>query len=274
MLHRLALLVRDGTRKGLVADGNKEAYSKDSRQRAREEFLQSLERCAPEVRLSLAQEVLPLYKRISKSLAGATSIDLAMWPGNLSAMARHRNASKENLRHLSVKQHSRSRFELALCDWAQRWNLLDPWLFREVLATLKDWHNSRATTNWANIPHKRMVNLDSAFRFEYPPFDAKIDTWKSYERRAKAAFDNAFGNYLDRAKNQTIGARKAREHNPYHFDWLVEFQINNLSYADIGKKYGIDPSTVHQTIQSTSFLIELTLRNVRRGRKPHRSDAD
>jgi hypothetical protein len=257
-----------------MAADKKKAYSKDSRHRAREEFLKALERRAPAVRLSLAQEVLSRYKKISESLAGATRVDLAPWPEHLSEMVRLNYASKDDLRRLPVNLRPMLRFELALCDWARRWNLLDAWLFREVLATLMDWHRFRATNNWANIPHKRMVNMDSAFRFDYPPFDAKIDTWKSYERRAKAAFKSAFDDYLERAKHQSTGALKAREHNPYHFDWLVEFQINNLSYADIGKEYGIDPSTVHQVIRSTSYLIGLTLRNVRRGRKAHRSNAD
>ena len=265
-----------------MADSKQKAYSKDSRQRAREEFLQALERRAPEVRHSLAQDVFPLYERIGDLLARAMLVDLALWPEHLSEMARLRYASEKDLEHLPVALHSRFKFELTLCAWAQRWNLLDAWLFREALETLRDWHRAGITGDWAYVPYRRMANMASAFHFEYPPFDSAVDTWTSYRRRVEAAFANAFANYRERAKKQNIAKPKAREHSSYHFDWLIEFQVNKLGFSEIGKQYGrslgiktrnLDAITVREAIHSVAALIGLTLRNVKRGRKAHPSSA-
>ena len=91
------------------------------------------------------------------------------------------------------------RFRDTMFDWSSRWQLTDDWCLEEVLMSLCHWCSSEdegskrffslyRRVGWGHLP----------FLFEYPQWDPRRDTWKSYKDKIEEAFRIRLDNYRDR----------------------------------------------------------------------------
>lgn len=114
------------------------------------------------------------------------------------------------------------------------------------------------------------------------------DTWSSYREKIQKAFDTELNSYYKKKKtdleqynnwvkeNHIHAARSiaVNKRNPSHFDWLIDYQIEQMTFSDIAKKYGgssqaLSARSVSEAIYGLAELIGFTLRPPQKGR-PHK----
>lgn len=53
-----------------------------------------------------------------------------------------------------------------------------------------------------------------------------------------------------------------------HFDWLIDYQIDRMSYREIGRRFKKDEATVREAVKNMAKLMDLTLRSAKRSSRP------
>jgi DNA-directed RNA polymerase specialized sigma24 family protein len=219
------------------------------------EFLKAIEKYASEVLWSLTEDVLPYYQSGLIGIQGESSI-------------------ADYLTDVIKSEHLSDThpFTKAICIWARKWNLTDSWLFYVALRTLYQWSRSNKNNiKWAYELPTDMVEVvpgrkNSMFNFNFPLFDARVDSWSDYEQRIKESFSDKLQTYRSRIKSQEVENKASRKYAESHYEWLIQFQIKGRSYSSIAECSRVDESTVHKPIKQLATLISLTLRPVKRGR--------
>jgi hypothetical protein len=223
-------------------------------------FLARIESVAPEVLQSLHDDVLPAY---------------AAWAEGAPPHYRHWTTVcgfADRLRELTADRISDALALLgapdprpvvvALRTWGERFGLLDNWIMDDALSTLH-W--------WAMYPPKRLEwHADGWGTMvpEFPPltlsWEPTFTTWAEFERHAHRELRRY------RAEVEAVadgyGLRPAptkRGDVTRHFDWLVHYQVNGSSYAQIAVEYDVgDFTTVQKALHGTATTIGLTLRRL------------
>lgn len=159
------------------------------------------------------------------------------------------------------------------------------WCFVEVPDEL-DWIYSVRITDvasrkvakdiWRNKSKGNQVILKPAlgFKFEFLDWDIVEDTWSSYREKIKKEFNTELERYYKIMKEVHAfpGRRIAvNKRNPSHFDWLFDYQIEEMKFSDIATKYGgssqaLSARSVSEAIHSLADLLMFTIRPPQRGR--------
>lgn len=259
---------------------------------SRLEFFLAIKRKKPEVVYSLANDILPLYRVLTEK----SRYYPIMW-GHLCIPDKDK-----------TYQNACADVADALLSWSSRWHLA--WIRRNVrvgdivlktslvnefclnqaIETLNAWcwFGVPDELDWSyTLTHKSYSSYQvqyllhpKAFRFDYPSWPVDADTWRSYERKLDEAYTEAKRAYREqRLQDAEIGKRffppAVDKRNPAHFDWLVDYLIEKLTFAAIARKYGghegLSERSVSGAIYSLSELLGLTLPYRRAGRPRKKS---
>jgi hypothetical protein len=254
---------------------------------ARLEFFRTIKRKKPEIVSSLAQDVLPLYRLLTEESRRFP----ILW-GHLTLPDRDK-----------AYQEACLEVAAAILSWSSNWNLA--WLRRNVredgteskpalinefcldqtIETLNAWcwHGVPNELDWSyTLTYKsystyqvQYFTAARIFQFEYPSWPVHADSWKSYEKKLDEAYRAAKKLYHEEQlqfTNVSIIPAAVDKRNPAHFDWLVDYLIEEMTFAGIARKYGghegLSERSVSGAIYSLTDLLGLTLPYRRVGRPP------
>lgn len=238
---------------------------------ARREFFRAIERVAPEVVSSLAQEVFPLYSAACE--AGRTVVTREQMVGKSPELKALREA---------------------LDKWAENWGLRAAWCLDYAIFFLHFWRVLPRTVGQVRalpgggpfkFPLKEIhpdLDRDELGQRDEIPEPPAFDEWEpwletreAYLERAKAALER----YCDQVQAAYEQAgwqegveKRARSGTPLvHFEWLVRYQVQRRTCERIAEECqdeeGLDPASVYQAISETAKLIGLPLAPLPKGRK-------
>jgi hypothetical protein len=152
----------------------------------------------------------------------------------------------------------------AISDWAEHYNLIDPWILETVVQTLLLWMANleyEEELRWAHAGYLCQIPQGARFQVELRPFESR----KAFEHRAKdelKAFCSSNKYFLD------VG----HDHK-YAFVWLAQFQTKLDSPRKIAIEFEREtgerrtPSAIILAYQAAAEEIGLTLRQTLRGPK-------
>lgn len=248
-----------------------------TRESAREQLLRTIKRHRPDVLVSLAANVLPLFSKFYR--LDAEQHHLMHW-----WQLRDKNDEKGNRLRAATGGEIMPLFQLEreLWRWAESYNLKEEWFLDYALQTLSLWcrYSQSEDFDWAYTqqePHYSVVDVSSKFKFEYDPWDPKADTWKSFDVkiteefvRYKHAYHSAMTVSWEPEKKNF--ARKKREDR--HFEWTIDYQIplegKTKSKSEIARDAirhsRLDFSTVEEALKSVASLVDWKLLPSMRGR--------
>ncbi len=225
-----------------------------SRFLARGRFLQAVRRIVPDVLDDLAGEPYALYEQ----LAQATELpDRAEWQEYLSATP-DSDAALVPLRD-------------NLQSWAQRWHLETDWCLERALDTLGFWHRWPGSyllqRKWGGRGHAFWHALNAeerCFTFTHPGWEPTEDTRANAARAIRAEFKKRLSEYLDEidhlARHRGYVPTPKKRVGDDHFDWLVMYQVQELSYPQIARRVCLERQSVTDGIKDAARLIDLPLR--------------
>ncbi|MEP7308201.1 MAG: hypothetical protein ABJA98_22075 [Acidobacteriota bacterium] len=147
-----------------------------------------------------------------------------------------------------------------LLAWAYKWGLTDQWALDMARATLawhidnpddppSWWHGVRSDGGWIPTAWPTLT---------WDPMKDREDVFKRQRVKAYIAEVRAF------AESNGFIRTPQKPQLFQHCRWVVHYQIERLSYADIEARYGNDDhdriSTIEKAVRSTARLAGLTLR--------------
>jgi hypothetical protein len=211
-------------------------------------FIRTLNTKAPQVAQALFDQVLPVYRKD--------------YPENKPSWRRS----------LNIKPDS----ETALIDWMDRFYLNEKWMRDCALGTLRMWADNPKMKN-------RELIIDP-YSAEWNP-EQFVTTWQPLEEtitKAKERIEDELDRYLAHIEKlaEKQGWKKNKQLRQkmtgdflHHFEWLVMYQVEGLSYPEIAEKYmSLNPdkplteNTVNKGVVRVSDEIGLKRRKGRPGR--------
>lgn len=255
-----------------------EYHFPDDRFDARIAFFLAIQRKAPKVLEDLRNEVLPIYVEVER--------DLSIPLNDLSDVVTYGEAPAT-----TAALH---RIGEAKAKWASRWHLCQPvwkpwgfyiaWVSPVVNLTLQFW--SGLEDKARKLEWTLLSPITASQLMEDPGFyEFVIDGWKMQSETRTQAVERILG-WVKKELNEILDeeekkAKKTRmEKTPRktsieHFDWLVQFQILEHTYAAIAKiaKSKVTSQTVSDGVKSAAEVVigrgwEKWLREGKPGRPP------
>jgi hypothetical protein len=228
----------------------------------RGQFLREVETTAPEVLERLRDNVWPEY-----------------------AKAYHASVhSGENI--LSVLNRSRwsQSLQVVVIEWIHEFRLLHgrnppEWILSQMESTLSTWtrHPSLVSgaPGWVWLGGQTMERTPSP-----EDFVISLGTYKWDWRHGRESADEARNLILKEIRDIvnrrfvemlaliTLLPRAPNKRRPEHFTWLVQHQIQRMTFQDIADRSHVEPITVKNEVTDLKKLIGLSLQRGRpRGRK-------
>lgn len=238
---------------------------KNTRDLARETFLQEIKRFTPFVLDDLEKNVLTEYPSVENETDFSYSMSSSYLPDSLSERAKQNCFNFESdYRSLPVERHASIRFQKTLVEWACQYNLIDAWLFREALCTLKRWKRVGFDADWnySLEPKKSYKNGFGLVNFDFEPYKPELETWRSYRNRAGNSFNNFLKNYRQGIENEKLDFQAFQKNAETHYKWLIEYQIRGWNYEEICLENGINElARISEAIKPLAHLMDLTLKN-------------
>jgi hypothetical protein len=264
-----------------------------SRSSGQGEFLEAVAKVDPDVLKSLYDGPYQLLAKMNwpklprEELAGDKNKTVADFDKGLQILSAAHEAAQSEI-NLKALQHRRELRALrdSVDEWANRWNLTDPWCKEAAIRTLIWWRVRgllSATAWWFRTQtHADRLASVPSFTFAFPsveaaPPDFYAETRLHYINRLHANFqfhvDKARKSFNDKLEDYVLGVEKSigfpkpkprqlRKGGRKHFIWLAGFQVLGWKYGKISKALGIDEiSTIRKPINGLANLIGLTLRS-------------
>jgi len=248
-----------------------------TRESARDQLLRTIKRYRPDVLVSLAANVLPLYSKFYRPDVQQHHL-LQWW------QLRDKNDKKWNRQRAASDGGIMPLFQLerALLHWADSYNLKKEWFLDYALQTLSLWCRLGRSKDldWAyslQVPRYVAVDVPSKFRFEYDPWDPTVDTWRSHRKKVTQAFEVARDAYRDtitatlQSGKRSVAREKLEE---AHFRWIIDYQIPANGMTKTRREIargattsgGVDLATVNEAIKTLASLVDWELPPWKRGR--------
>jgi hypothetical protein len=173
----------------------------------------------------------------------------------------------------------------ALLYWAVRWRLTEFWCLATVEQTLHSWCLAGVPTPlvWAPVHHDILDRVfgSKIFKFVYPAWSPKKETWKEWAQRVKSAFDHMIEEHR-RQQGATIPKQD-------HFSvvtkgrlvdysrWLVKYHFLGQTFEQIAndepprKEDPPGAGMIQNAVQRFCSFLPLPLRPRRQGRPTRRN---
>ena len=235
------------------------------RERAREEFLDAVERREPKVLEELERDVLSLYQAW-RDRSGESGESIV-------------RATDAALRESSMSSHL-APLRQALNAWLRRWNLETPWCRERALATMERWCKSRADREGWSAGRARwrpvLTFEERHFKFEHAGWEPTIRGRADAAERIRDEFEKNLQAHLDHCDElaRERGYRPSpQKQEELHFDWLVRYQVLTEPFASIARTPSEKRAvrTVKDAVTSLARLIDLPLRPPDRPGRPRRT---
>lgn len=290
----------------------------------REFFLQKVAEIAPEVLEELRKDVLPVFEYASEATQPPPVRVEPVSPsgGEVTRQQppewvawRFRDGDWEEGENWPEELVA---FRDEFRSWAERHNLLEPWVLDSGLRTLNVWSNRRSSAPglleqldlWYRVyspsavkhtvgerdlqavlqglealeelrpelrflpPRFTDVFAAPPFTFEFNGWSPQHSTWREYEQELRDAFEQELEGYearrRERPEERNLDS-PSEIRAPYHFDWLVLWQVQERSYREIASEYddvstyetptGISSSAIREGVHDKADRIGLTRRN-------------
>lgn len=170
--------------------------------------------------------------------------------------------------------------EYELQRWAERWHLWERWTLRRARVTVDAW------LHFDDLDRSSFVSVLP--ETEEPPsidgFEYSGRTWhpwgfnrRKFKEMVHRDVEEALEEYMDRVERRLVNegpyrnsARKRKQKE--HFDWLIFYQVEGLSYSRVADRVTRSRQTVTEAIKDTAHLVNLTLRPPDRGGRPPKDD--
>jgi hypothetical protein len=273
---------------------------------ARHHFFSAIERKAPEVLQSLAQQPFEAFKKLG-NLGKLPEIHVFILGGEYvmpgiacQFQGQVRSDIFGRLANFTKEEELEERMKAAfayfdfveiIAEWASGLYLLtiDPkreWILETACLTLWRWRDDPKAANkigkmWSGLSQILILDPQVAERYslpviptnqpfflELPSFDAVDDTKASYRKNAQDRFSAALNSYLAAVTE----VENTRSSNSEHFDWLALYQFQRMSYADIARSVNKSADGVRSGVREAANLIGLELRPANRGRRKGSKD--
>lgn len=266
------------------ADGNVLAWS------LRRQFLDTVRQIAPQVLVTLRDEVLPTYREAQPLVLNAT-------PRRTLRVHGRRRGRRVNLFDSVLRSHWGPTIALsdrdfashtaslrdALIRWVDHFGLSAEWTLKVALATLRSWSRHPEALEQLAWEHRRIswdaavTGEEATFVFRHRYWDPASETWSDFWQEICAAF-NEYGAFY-RKKVEAIAESKGFRRAPQkraqeHFEWLARYQMKRESLEDISSSVPITRQAVSRAINELAGLIELPLRPPLPGIKKRRTSRD
>jgi hypothetical protein len=188
-------------------------------------------------------------------------------------------------------------FRDSLFNWSRRHRLDATWCRERAYDTLDWWCFSQGGREIQMWDYDGAYQTIMAFRGDHPRFTFEFKTLYPREgfrpdvkKRIMEAVEKELDAYLDRQEalaeeNGMVAPRQKREKQ--HFEWLVCFQVNQMSYAEILELYSPEEfadakkagnlsdrtKRIRKAVHEVADFINLPLREdgIRPGRRPRSS---
>ncbi|MCA9452549.1 MAG: hypothetical protein KC584_07975 [Nitrospira sp.] len=256
-------------------------------------FLAAIAEHAPQVLRDLRESVYPAYRKLFP-VEEITKAHLAQARG---FMWEDFEANEDS------PDEAHQNFIFALGTWAEKYNLIEAWVFSAALPTLAFWLTFECNPQW-RLPNKLVWCLSRSISWadgHPPPFafladsrfyhfretmeDEMVELRKNFDQwkeQITKEFEKAMEEYKtsteDRHKT-LLGTDSTRQIK--HYKWLVYYQVYMLTPAKIADKFAWEPrayqrkpstplgeSTVREAVHELAETIGLTLRpDLERGPK-------
>jgi hypothetical protein len=263
-----------------------EYVSPHDRSGAQQQFFGCIQKCAPEVLVSLWETVLPIYK---DQKAGEERLDGGIWDW----AAQFRLVTRKRwdpTKSLPRKYHKKPGTDEALSIvrrsvmYSAEWTFFHPWVWPVVMQTLRDWARfaeKPEALEWSPplrvAPTPGRVDLADLARLEeklgcafplplprpvyhelrWREWDSRRETWDRYEARVRELLNG----HLTREKRvKEEDARKEgllghKDLAILHLEWLVRYQVQLWSHNDIAKEYGCTRPTVVNGLERAAEAV-------------------
>lgn len=171
-----------------------------------------------------------------------------------------------------------SQLRKQVLDWAQRWNLQDPWVLDAVLRTLRVWHKriDPGTSPESEQPLKfhppRFIDslATPPFEFCHQAWRPQWTTWEAFNEQVRSEFERQLTAY--RKAREAEVEEQGLERSPkklkqleanadQHFDWLVRFQVLKQTQSHIAAQVSRTKRTVQDALRHTAELVGITRRS-------------
>jgi hypothetical protein len=259
----------------------------------RVKFLGTIAELAPEVRGSLRDKVGPYY---ITALRETRPLRVRRWQARQAEWELWRWERGEWDFDADEVPGTVSRLRDRALEWGGKWHLHDPWILDAAFRTLRalehcptfdeymppyfmdlrdpSSHKPRDLTelleqNAGELFEGRLVGAERPLSFQHPEW---YPFWKSrtaYEEQARKAFDEALRRHLDAREESAEQAgfmRSPEKRGQFeaqalqHFEWLVRYQLQGRSRAEIADEYNRARTSVSDALRNTANLIGLALR--------------
>ena len=218
---------------------------------ARHFFLQAISAHAPEVVEQLADRpykaAMALWLKREESPVAAEFFDHDWWEDLRLATDRMRPAL------LPLKE--------SLLEWGARFHLTEDWCYETALTTVRTWVESPTTyegREWRTGGAGGMDDIE--FRFRHAP---TFETRESAHRRFRRELREFYEIEIPKRAAELGLQRTRKTPKPEHLEWLVKFQVLEMSWADIWYKdhsTGSKRDNILKSARRAAELIGLTLR--------------
>lgn len=164
--------------------------------------------------------------------------------------------------------------EEALQRWAERWELDVEWVIKSARNTVNVWlSEGDPSRGWSFYLSHRGMPIPDEFHYSgwrYSPF---IHRRAAFKEAILEEVEEQLEAYMDRVEDTATEEGSLRKSAPTyqqrdHFDWMVLYQVDGMSYSKVANHVGRSRSTVTSACRDVSDLIALPLREPDQGGRP------
>ncbi len=235
---------------------------------AQKEFFYAVEKHAPHVVQELAQKPLEAYRLFYETLPDESK--------EFGASKRYGFIGGwENVSHADeYTPPQRRNVRDTLLLWAESHHLESEWVCSAALNTLHWWCRGRCDGLFYPVSAMQSVPYEPDFNLTIRHADLKLRTLEEEKRRFDEAYEQARDAYFAEAESRYEKWGKqaeVRRELRQHLEWLVFYQVHELSVPKLMKKYHRGRTTIYEGLQNAAALVSLKLQH-RAGGRPRKHE--
>jgi hypothetical protein len=156
--------------------------------------------------------------------------------------------------------------------WAKRWHLAAPWVREYALATVEVWAQDVELDEWFP-PAEGGTTAGAGEPLTFPGWDPGYERWTDWVARLRRNFRDALPAYRKREEARVHAARMVPNTTKLaaHFVWLARYHVGREDYGPIANDVGQERTTVRNGVRGAAQLIDLKIRDPRKGRPPNKA---
>ena len=234
------------------------AASLNSREYARDIYLEAIREQCPEVVADLARLGLDACRRL-------------LW----ARLEAENELSPEDWEEIQDDRIDVEPLALALRnavgDWQRTWRLTDSWMRPRALATLAAWAVGMPQGDWypeALSTGGGKLAGDPPFTFQAPAWAPISQQWEDWKADTGGRMQKQLQVYRQRRESEALAAGMVRTQERFedHFRSLVRYQVKKENYGPIADSVDKTRKAISSAVHNLAQLLDLKLRPPQKGR--------